>query len=146
MHYVDTSVLMAYLIPEPYSAKAEAALRTPDHLPLAVSEWTETELVSAFGIKCRTKQIDESDMQKGLDEYEALRGFFVHLQVLHEDYLNAARLLRNWRVGLRAGDALHLALAQRHSCVVLSLDDRLVRAGLLAGISGRCLRTENPEK
>ncbi|WP_295435933.1 type II toxin-antitoxin system VapC family toxin [uncultured Thiodictyon sp.] len=140
MHYADTSVLMAYLVIEPYSAQAEAALRDPAHSPLAVSAWTETELVSAFGIKCRTKQIDEADMEKGLEKYEALRGFFVHLQVQHEDYRNAATLLRDWRVGLRAGDALHLALAQRHSCVMLSLDKRLVKAGLQAGIAGICLR------
>ena len=140
MYYVDTSVLMAYLVPETYSAQAEAALRNPVHSPLAVSAWTETELVSAFGIKCRTKQIDESDMQKGLEKYEALRGFFVHLQVQQQDYRSAATLLRDWQVGLRAGDALHLALAQRHSCVMLSLDERLVKAGFQAGIAGICLR------
>lgn len=140
MHYIDTSVLMAYLVPETYSAQAETALRNPAHSPLAVSAWTETELVSAFGIKCRTQQIAESDMQKGLEKYESLRGFFVHLQVQHEDYRSAAILLRDWRIGLRAGDALHLALAQHHSCVMLSLDARLVKAGLQAGIAGRCLR------
>lgn len=79
-------------------------------------------------------------MQKGLKKYEGLRGFFVHLQVQHEDYQSAATLLRDWRIGLRAGDALHLALAQRHSCVILSLDERLVKAGLQAGIAGKCLR------
>jgi predicted nucleic acid-binding protein len=146
MHYVDTSVLMAYLVPETYSAQAEAALRNPAHTPLAVSAWTETELVSAFGIKCRTKQIDESDMQKGLAQYEALRGFFVHLQVRHEDYRSAGTLLKDWRLGLRAGDALHLALAQRHSCVMLSLDERLVNAGQQAGIAAICLRQDNPER
>ena len=140
MHYIDTSVLVAYLIPEKYSSQAEEALRQPSHYPLALSLWTETELISALGIKCRTGQINESDMQKALDQYETLDGYFIRLQVQDEDYRNAAKLLQNWRTGLRAGDALHLAIAQRHSNIVLSLDERLVSAGLQAGIAAKCLR------
>jgi len=145
MHYVDTSVLIAYLAPEKYSAQAEEALRNPAHYPLVLSTWTETELVSAFGIKCRTGQMDETQMQKALAQYAALRGYFVHLQVLDEDFRCAANLLQNWRAGLRAGDALHLALAQRHSSVILSLDERLVKAGWQAGIAAKCLRSDNPQ-
>lgn len=54
MHYVDTSVLIAYLTPEPFSEQADQALRAPTYQPLSISAWTETELVSALGIKCGT--------------------------------------------------------------------------------------------
>jgi predicted nucleic acid-binding protein len=64
--------------------------------------------------------------------------------VLDDDYRNAARLLQNWQLGLRAGDALHLAVSQRHSCVILSLDEKLVKAGQQAGIAAVCLRPDNP--
>lgn len=143
MHYVDTSVLIAYLVPEKYSDQADRSLRDPVHTPLALSAWTETELMSGLGIKCRTGQIEESDRRKALEQYERLRDYFVHLQVLDDDCRNAARLLQNWRLGLRAGDALHLAVSQRHSCVVLSLDERLVKAGQQAGIAAVCLRPDN---
>ncbi|BCU07504.1 type II toxin-antitoxin system VapC family toxin [Allochromatium tepidum] len=146
MHYVDTSVLIAYLVPEKYSVLADLSLRDPAHRPLALSAWTETELVSALGIKCRTEQVEESDRRKALEQYERLRDHFVHLPVLHDDYLSAARLLQDWRLGLRAGDALHLAIAHRHSCITLSLDERLVKAGRQAGIAALCLRSEDPEE
>jgi uncharacterized protein len=142
MHYIDTSVLIAYLVPEKYSAQADLALRDSAHRPLALSAWTETELMSAFGIKCRTGQIEDSDRRKVLAQYEDLRDHFVHLTVLDDDYRNAARLLQNWRLGLRAGDALHLAVSHRHACVILSLDERLVKAGQQLGISAVCLRSE----
>ncbi len=47
MHYVDTSVLIAYLTPEVFSEQADRALRASAYQPLSLSDWTETELVSA---------------------------------------------------------------------------------------------------
>lgn len=48
MRYVDTSVLIAYLTPE----KA-FMLSVGEHL--AISSWSELELLSALGVKLRTK-------------------------------------------------------------------------------------------
>ncbi len=140
MVYVDTSVLVAYLVPETYSAQAEAALRDPAHYPLALSAWTETELHSALGIKCRTGQLSETDMQSVLLKYLELKPRFVRIEVTSGDYPAATELLKTWQTGLRAGDALHLAIAQRTGCLILSLDDRLVKAGVQAGMAARCLR------
>jgi len=133
MHYVDTSVLIAYLTPEVFSEQADRALRASAYQPLSLSDWTETELVSALGIKCRTEQISESDAWAALAKYAELRDRFVHLPVLGQDYQSAAELLRHWSLGLRAGDALHLAIARRQACVILSLDKVLVKAARLVG-------------
>ena len=57
MRYVDTSVLIAYLIPEPGSAAAEQFMLSSGE-PLAISSWTEAELLSALGIKLRTGRLD----------------------------------------------------------------------------------------
>ncbi|MEA3640746.1 MAG: type II toxin-antitoxin system VapC family toxin [Lamprobacter sp.] len=133
MHYVDTSVLIAYLTPEEFSEQADQALRTTAYQPLLLSAWTETELVSALGIKCRTEQIDENDADAALAKYQEIRDRFVHLSVMEQDYHSAAQLLRHWRLGLRAGDALHLAVARRHASVILSLDKVLVKAAQVLG-------------
>lgn len=140
MVYVDTSVLVAYFLPETYSEQAEFAMQNPQNYPLAISAWTETELHSALGIKCRTEQIDELAMQAVLERFHSLRSHFIFLPIMAEDYLAANQLLKNWQTGLRAGDALHLAIAKRMACPLISLDDRLVRAGIHAGIQAQCLR------
>ncbi len=140
MAYLDTSVLVAYLVPETYSAHAENALRDPVNYPLVLSAWTETELHSALGIKCRTGQISEEHRQSVLLKYRALRGHFQFIEIADADFSVATELLNDWRGGLRAGDALHLALARRQGCTLLSLDERLVQAGSQAGIAARCLR------
>jgi predicted nucleic acid-binding protein len=140
MIYVDTSVLVAYLLPETYSEQAERALQKPEHYPIALSAWTETELHSALGIKCRTSQIDEVAMRLVLERFFTLRSHFLCIEVIDADYRVASSLLGNWRTGLRAGDALHLAIAQRLACPLISLDERLVNAGNQAGIQSICLR------
>jgi len=140
MRYIDTSVLVAYLLPETYSEQAERALQQPENYPLALSAWTETELHSALGIKCRTGQIEVPGMNAVLQQYYALRPHFLRLEVMDTDYRLANELLSHWRAGLRAGDALHLAIAKRYDCPIISLDERLVRAGVQAGIQAVGLR------
>jgi hypothetical protein len=48
MRYVDTSVLLAYLPPESGSAVAEEFMLS-EGTPLAISSWSEVELLSALG-------------------------------------------------------------------------------------------------
>ena len=59
MRYVDTSVLIAYLTRETGSDVAEAFMRSQGE-PLAISSWTEVELLSAFGLKVRTGSGEET--------------------------------------------------------------------------------------
>ena len=60
MRYLDTSVLLAFLVPEAGSNAAEA-LMTSEGAPLVVSSWSEVELMSALGVKIRTGQITERE-------------------------------------------------------------------------------------
>ena len=140
MQYVDTSVLIAYFVPETYSAQAEQALRDTGRYPLALSAWTETEFVSALGIKCRTGQLNEAQSLAVQRQYAEQAEKFIRLPVTDADFRVAGELLRDWRTGLRSGDALHLAVAHRHGALVLSLDERLVLAAGQLGIAAEWLR------
>lgn len=139
MQYVDTSVLVAYLVDETYSEQANQALREENRYPLAISLWTETEFFSALGIKCRTKQITEIQWLAVQEKYFLLKPHFDWLPVTDSDYLTAIELLKHWQTGLRAGDALHLAIANRHNALLLSLDKRLVIAAKQLGMVAECL-------
>lgn len=139
MYYVDTSVLVAYLVPEKYSRQADAALHEYEHQPLTVSAWVRTELVSALGLKCRTGQIDEAAMQTVLQQFRLLNPQFLDLPVTPTDFIRAEHLLGDWQTGLRAGDALHLAIAQRHGCGLLTLDRVLADSGNRVGLPTKWL-------
>lgn len=129
MFYLDTSFIVPYFLPEAASAKVEAFLRRFES-GLAVSQWTRTEFASAVGIKCRTGQISRLDGERALDRFqEVVTAYFVILQPQEQDFLLAAAFLKQWELGLRAGDALHLAIAANHRVECLySLDSRLIHA------------------
>lgn len=139
MHYVDTSALIAYFVPEVHSVKTEAVLRDSRRYPLAISEWAKTEFMSALGIKCRTGQLTEDQSLAVQQKLEELSWHFTLLPVESLDFRQAADWLKNWRLGLRAGDALHLAVSHRHGYTVLSLDDRLVQAANFLGIAAELI-------
>jgi predicted nucleic acid-binding protein len=135
MRYVDTSVLIAYLTPEQGSHVAQAFMLSAG-APLAISSWSEVELLSALGVKLRTRQLSASQAQDVVDVYS--RMVSPHLRritVEDMDHRNAALLLNGWKTTLRAGDGLHLAIAAAHGATVFTFDRALVAAGAILGIS-----------
>jgi predicted nucleic acid-binding protein len=134
MRYVDTSVLLAYLTHEARSACAEAFMQSSG-APLGVSSWVETELLSALGVKIRTGQLDR---ELATEVYRTYRHDVTphlrHLAVEEADQRNAARLLEGWPTGLRAGDALHLAIAAGQGAMVCTLDRGMAEAAGVLGV------------
>lgn len=59
---------------------------------------------------------------------------FTVLAVTGEQFRAAARFVDQHTLGLRAGDALHLAAASRNGATIHTLDGRLAKAGLALGV------------
>lgn len=135
MRYVDTSVLLAFLLPEPGSNAAEAFMMS-EGAPLAISSWSEAELLSALGIKLRMGQIREEDAHRTIDAYTQLLAPALRRLAIHDaDHRDAILLLDGWKTALRAGDALHLAIANAHKATVFTFDKGMAKAALSLGIS-----------
>lgn len=139
MRYVDTSVLLAYLTREANSDCAEAFMRSPGPT-LCVSAWVETELLSALGLTIRTGQLAR---ELAAEVYRTYRQDVApHLRqcaVEDADHRNAARLLEGWTTSLRAGDALHLAIAAGQGAVVCTLDRGMADAARGLGVQAMLL-------
>ena len=130
MFYLDTSFLVPYFVPEKASRAVEKFLSSIKTEELAISQWTRTEFVSALGIKIRTQRFSENAARRVLAAFDEITGqYFTVIQILERDYLLATEFLLQWSLGLRAGDALHLALAKNHGAKrIYSLDKSLVKA------------------
>lgn len=111
MLYVDTSVLVALHTPEAKSADVSRWYVTcADRLVSAA--WCVSEFASALGIKQRTGQIDEAEAQTAWRQFERMcAGDLYLLPVEPATFHRAAILSLDVASGLRAGDALHLAVA-----------------------------------
>ncbi len=130
MIYLDTSILLPLFVREPGSEAMRRWFTTLPPTELTVSEWTRTEFVSAIGIKVRTGVLERELAGDVVQTFHRLaKDSFVVLVPDREDFLLSSRYLEQFEIGLRAGDALHLAIASRHGVPKLySLDQALVRA------------------
>jgi len=139
MRYVDTSVLIAYLIRETHSPVAEAFMLSQGD-QLAISTWSEVELLSALGIKLRTKQLTQQIADGAIDIFRRSVSPHLHwIAVTDADHRQAAMLLDGWRSSLRSGDGLHLAIASARRTTIYTLDRGMAAAGGLLGISVKLL-------
>ena len=135
MIYLDSSVVVALLTPEERSAQALDWF-AQSREPLISSDWLITETHSALGIKQRHHGLSSSARQAAGQQLERLLQGGVELRLLdRERFRQAAELLKDSALGLRAGDALHLAVALHSRCTRLaSFDSRMQQAAAALGM------------
>jgi predicted nucleic acid-binding protein len=137
---VDTSILVAALTDETATERSQTFLAEAEPSELAIDAWVITEFSSALSIKVRTGQLAPAQRNVVLREFTRLIGeSFEVLPVSLATFVAAARLVDQHAFGLRAGDALHLAVAIEQGAMLASLDKLLVDAGAALGASTRLL-------
>lgn len=131
MVYVDTSALVALIVNETHSS-AVAQWYASSRAELVAAAWCVPEFASALGIKQRTGQLDATQASQAWERFERLVAN--DLKLLHvepPDFHRAAVMVLDAGRALRAGDALHLACAERAGAKSMAtLDEVLARSAL----------------
>jgi uncharacterized protein len=131
MLYFDTSFLAPLFIAENASDAVEAFVLKVRPGELTTSLWTKLELSSLVARKVRMGELSDSQSEVVRREFNrVLDESFELLVPTAADFTAAARYLEIPKIGLRAGDALHLAIAANHRATrILTLDEGFLKAG-----------------
>jgi len=133
--YLDTSLVVTALVNEPGSPVVLDWLDARRTMQLIVSDWVVTEFSAALCVKLRSKQISSEAQESALAQFgDLIAGELDCLPVTREQFRLAATFSNRSLVGLRAGDALHLAIAAMHAIKLCTRDRRLAEAGAGLGV------------
>jgi len=135
MVYFDTSAFVPLFILESTS-QAIVDWLDSSREPMAISDWTLVEFAAATSIKVRTRQISTAQAKKAATEVESfVRG---QCQIVVPDratFVQATVLAGQPGLQLRAGDALHLAIAtQLNASKLACLDHAMVASARSLGL------------
>lgn len=133
MLYFDTSFLAPLILEEATSGKIEAFFSKLQAGQLCVSHWTRVEFASLVAREVRMGCLAEVDALRAIDQFDELMAdSFQILTPSVADYELAKRFIQRFATKLRAGDALHLAIASNNGMKTFhTLDDGLLAAAKL---------------
>ena len=133
--YCDTSLLVAALVGEDASDRVLEWLAEKAGEKLVISDWCVTEFSSAVSLKLRSGAVDTEQWAETLAALATLREASLEtVSVGASNFLIAADFCGRAELGLRAGDALHLAIAAAHGHSIATLDAAQANAALGLGI------------
>jgi uncharacterized protein len=131
--YVDTSVLVAFYVPEPLSEEVERLLTAADDVVLS---WlVEVEFASAISRKVRTGEMSAENGGLVLEELAShvAQGLYSRLPVGRSVFDRAVEYLSRFSLPLRTLEALHLAASQEADRTILTADLDLADAAKAIG-------------
>lgn len=133
--YLDTSLVVSTFANEPATARVREWLANRASDELLTSAWVATEFSAAAAMKFRLGYIDGDGRALILGSFAKLyEKSLTVIPISSSDFRTAAGFADIAATGLRAGDALHMAICHRAQALLCTLDIRFAEAGPLCGV------------
>ncbi len=132
--YLDTSVIVAYYLPEEKSEKVQNLFTTNSEL--TISEFGQLEFYSALSIRVRTNSLLETDARRIIDIFNKhlYNSYYLNKSLNSKHYNRAANYIMALNLPLKAPDALHLAFAASQGLKIITIDKQLANNASKLGI------------
>lgn len=134
MVFFDASIIIAYYLPETYSAQVQTRYNSNPH-PV-ISRYVELEVVSVFARLVRMDQLAPDDAKRMADLFSThvRQGYYGRIDLQEEHYRAARDYIRRFDLLLKAPDALHLAAAATEQLPLLTADRQMARNAEALGV------------
>lgn len=136
MRYFDTSILIPLVMREASSDQVSNFLAALPFDHWSISDWTTVEFASFLARAIRMDQISARDAVPIRDRFQLMiEESFMTLLPSRADYRLARDYLAQPNTGLRAGDALHLAIAANNAASdIHTLDKTMLKVAMQFGL------------
>ena len=133
--YLDASVLVAALTNEARTVEARSLINANARLDVGFSSWTLVEAISGLSKKVRTGELTPDDFEAVSRKVRAFPNSHSRAPITEEHFLAAMALVARREIKLRAGDALHLAIAADFGLALATFDSDLEAAAQATEVS-----------
>jgi predicted nucleic acid-binding protein len=139
--YLDSSVVVAYYVPESKSGRIQALYRA--HRTLTISELVELEVIAAVSLRVRIGDLERDSAMQVMSMFnEHLDAGLYARVLLQAGHFRWARdVISRLDLPLKSPDALHLAVAQREGLRLLTADRQLARNAETLGVSSELIES-----
>lgn len=133
--YADTCVLLSLFFRDSGTPAALAWLGARGNERITASHWSLTEFISAAGIMARRGDLSAELHREGIARFRRFCAARLTLETPEAaDFDRAGIWLENFPSGLRAGDALHLAVCARLGTILCTANGVLADAAAMLGM------------
>ena len=139
MLFLDTSVIVAFYIPEAQSGRVQRLFSS--ETPLAICSLTEVEFTSAVARLVRMKAFEKQFGRRVLEEFRnhIQQKLYAFRPVARKEYDLAQDWIGSFRTSLRTLDALQLAVASSNDLPFVTADKGLTKSAKALGVTIRGL-------
>ncbi len=132
--YLDASVLVALLLTDALTSRADEFLRTRAPV-LIVSDFAAAEFSSAVGRRVRIGHLSAQEARTAFSTFDTWsQAAATSVETTTADVWAAQNYLRRLDLGLRTGDALHIAIARRIGAPLATFDQKMAAGARAVGV------------
>jgi predicted nucleic acid-binding protein len=133
--YLDVNPLVALFVVDPLNARADKAMRGL-HDDLIVSNLSIAEFSAVIARRVRTRDLSGSEARTAFTQFDAWCADYARtMEMEASDVTTAIVWMRRLDFPLRTQDALHIAIAQRSGCRLLTFDRTTARVARTLGVA-----------
>ena len=139
MLFLDTSVIVAFYVPEALSGRIQRLFSSGE--PLSICSLARVEFTSAIARLVRMKALSRQSGRSVLEEFEShmQQMLYAFQPITPKEYDLAQTWIASFRTSLRTLDALQLAVASSNNLPLVTTDKGLARAAKTLGVATRGL-------